>query len=482
VDGFKPSQRKVIYGTILKNLKKSIKVAQLSAYVAEKSAYHHGEQSLNETIINLAQDFVGSNNINYLEPEGNFGSRLTGGADHASPRYIFTKMSDFMSLIFHSADSALLSYLDDDGEPIEPEFYVPVIPNILVNGCQGIGTGFSTRIPSYNPLDIISNLRRKMKGDECVPMIPWFRGFVGRVEKVGDKYVTKGLYRLLNEGKVEIYELPIGVWTDKYKEHLEDLMNPEKDGKKKTRQVLLKYESQYTDTKVRFILHFDKKELSDMLSKGTFEKEMKLIDSSSCNTTNMHLFNEKGQIKKYTSPEHIIDEFYEIRREFYVKRKDYLEEKLKRELEILSARVRFIMEILDEEIILKGKDEEQLEQELETRGYPKFTKGKLEYDPKDINSNPSYDYLTSMPIRSMTRKRLEELMRQRDDRQVQYNALRELSIYDLWNADLDEIESVYEKHLEKYELDMGTTDEVKLTTGKKTVSGRASTAVKRKTK
>ena len=473
VDGFKPSQRKVIYGTMLKNVKKSIKVAQLSAYVAEKSAYHHGEQSLNECIISLAQDFVGSNNMNFLDPEGQFGTRLVGGDDHASPRYIFTKMSDFMSLVFHYADSALLSYLDDDGESIEPEFYVPVIPNILVNGCQGIGTGFSTRVPSYNPIDIIANLRRKMRGEDLEPMVPWFRGFIGRVEKVGDRYVTKGLYRLLNEGKVEIYELPIGMWTDKYKEHLEELMNPEKDGKKKTRQVLLKYESQYTESRVRFILHFDKNELSDMLGKGTFEKEMKLIDSGNCNISNMHLFNEKGQIKKYASPESIIEEFYEIRREFYVRRKNYLEEKLKRELEILSARVRFILEILDEYIILKGKDEEQLDVELEERGYPKFTKGKLEFDPKDVNSNPSYDYLTSMPIRSMTRKRVEELMKQRDDRNMQFEVLKSQSIYDLWNEDLNAIELLYKRHLVEYEAAMGSTDDVKATGGKKTVSGRA---------
>jgi len=364
---------------------------------------------------------------------------------------------------------------------------VPVIPNILVNGCEGIGTGFSSKIPSYNPMDIIANLKRKMQGLALEPMVPWFRGFIGRVEKIvdksGERYVTKGLYRLLNEGKVEIYELPVGVWTDKYKEHLEELMNPEKDGKKKTKQVLLKYESNYTESKVRFILHFDKHELSNMLSKGTFEKEMKLIDSSSCSTTNMHLFNEKGQIKRYESPEHIIEEFYEIRREFYVRRKDYLEERLKRELEVISSRVRFIMEILDDKIILKGKDEEQLDIELELKGYPKFTKGKLEYDPNEVNENPSYDYLTSMPIRNMTKKRVEELMKQRDERQSQYEALKSQSIYDLWVSDLDEIEKAYVRHLKEYEDEMGTTSDVKTTaTTRRTVSGRATSATASKKK
>jgi DNA topoisomerase-2 len=450
VDGYKPSQRKVLYGALLRNLKKSIKVAQFAAFVAEKSAYHHGEHSLNECIIGMAQDYVGSNNMNYLEPEGNFGSRLAGGEDHASPRYIFTKMTEFCEMIFHPSDSPLLDYMDDDGEQIEPEFYVPVIPNILVNGCKGIGTGFSTSIPSYNPLDIIANLRRKMRDETMIEMIPWFRGFIGKIEKVGDKYVSKGLYRVIDTSRVEVYELPIGVWTDKYKEHLEDLMNSDKDGKKKKQQILLKYESQYTESTVKFILHFDKTELATMLNKGTFEKDMKLIDSGNTNTTNMHLFNEYGQIKKYDSPAMIIEEFYEIRKRYYVKRKTYLENRLNRELELFSARVRFILAILNDEIILKGKDEEALEAELETRGYPKFTKGKLEFDPKSENENPSYDYLTSMPIRSMTQKRLEELMKQLDERKVLFENLKKQSIYDLWTVDLDELERAYKKHLGDY--------------------------------
>ena len=377
-------------------------------------------------------------------------SRLVGGEDHASPRYIFTKMSELCEMIFHPSDSPLLDYMDDDGEQIEPEFYVPVIPNILVNGCKGIGTGFSTTIPSYNPLDIIANLRRKMRDETMIEMKPWFRGFIGKIEKVGDKYVSKGLYRVIDTSRVEVYELPIGMWTDKYKEHLEDLMNSDKDGKKKKQQILLKYESQYTESVVKFILHFDKTELATMLNKGTFEKDMKLIDSGNTNTSNMHLFNEYGQIKKYDSPAMIIEEFYEIRKKYYVKRKAYLENKLNRELELFSARVRFILAILNDEIILKGKDEEALDAELETRGYPKFTKGKLEFDPKSENENPSYDYLTSMPIRSMTQKRLEELMKQLDERKILFENLKKQSIYDLWNADLDELERTYKKHLGDY--------------------------------
>ena len=451
VDGFKPSQRKVIYSCLLRNLRKSIKVAQLSAFVAEKSAYHHGEASLNGTIISLAHNFVGSNNINFLEPEGQFGTRLQGGKDHASPRYIFTRMSDILPLLFNGADNALLKYLDDDGEKIEPEWYMPVIPTVLVNGADGIGTGFSSKIPCYNPLDIIENLQRKMKDQSLKEMKPWYRGFKGHIFDEEGKFYSKGMYRLLNESSIEIYELPVGKWTDDYKEFLDSLLIEKGERKKQKNHILVDYESQYTESTVKFILHFQKNELSKLLNSGNFEKFMKLMDSKKTCTSNMHLFNADGQIRKYASPEDILEEFYEIRRGFYEKRKGYLVNKIKRELDIMNARIRFITGILDDEIILKNKDEDELDELLSEMDFPKFTKGKLEYDPNCENENPSYDYLTSMAIRSMTKKRLEELRNNKEEKEKDYESIKMKTIYDLWNEDLDKIKEFYERSLKVYE-------------------------------
>lgn len=181
IDGFKPSQRKVLFGCFKRNLKGEIKVAQLTGYVAEHSAYHHGEQSLQGTIVNMAQNFVGSNNINLLTPSGQFGTRRMGGKDSASARYIFTKLETITRAIFHPDDNELLAYKTDDGVAIEPEFYVPVIPMVLVNGAEGIGTGWSSSVCNYNPREIISNLRRKIAGDSMLPMLPWYNGFTGEV-------------------------------------------------------------------------------------------------------------------------------------------------------------------------------------------------------------------------------------------------------------------------------------------------------------
>jgi DNA topoisomerase-2 len=155
-----------------------------------------------------------------------------------------------------------------------------------------------------------------------------------------------------------------------------------------------------------------------------------------------------------------MEEFYDIRLGMYVKRKQYLENKLERDIDVISARVRFILAILDDEIILKGKDEEQLEEELETLGYPKFTKGSLEFNPKDENPNPSYDYLVSMPIRSMTKKRVEDLQKQLEDKNMLYDVLKKKSVNELWLEDLDNLETLYQKELDKYEKEMNSAEKV----------------------
>ena len=284
---------------------------------------------------------------------------------------------------------------------------------------------------------------------------------------------------MVGDNEIEIYELPIGKWTEDYKEFLESLIPDKGDRKNKAEQVLVDYETQHTDCTVKFKLKFQKNELSRLLSTGKFEKFMKLVDSKRTNTSNMHLFNRDGQIKKYENAENILEEFYEIRREFYEKRKDYLKNKLKRELDVISARVKFILAILDDEIILKGKDEDEVSEELEVSGYPKFTKGKLEYDPKNENINPSYDYLISMQIRSMTKKKVQELQDQEKNKDMEYKVLIKRTIYDLWNEDLNIIEKDYKKSLVEYNKEyMNTTDKKIKVTKKRNIRKSTKKATK----
>ena len=325
IDGLKPSHRKILYGSILRGLDKDeIKVSQLAGFVSDKAAYHHGEMSLNGAIIGMAQDYVGSNNINILKPNGQFGTILRAGKDFASSRYIWTMLETLTPLIFNSQDTPLLNNLTDDGMPIEPEYYVPIIPMVLVNGTEGIGTGFSTKIPPFNPINIIDNLINMMNNKPIDEMYPWWQGYKGSIIKINNtSFETKGIWEI-KDNKLIITQLPIGEATANYKEFLEKMLAgmPMRNStikKTKTKSnPLLSYIDNNTDTQVSFELIFEDGYLSD---KTEIEKTYKLSKKISLN--NMHLYSPLGKIKKYNTIEEIMRDYYDIRIKLYEDRKQY---------------------------------------------------------------------------------------------------------------------------------------------------------------
>src|SRR6056300_1611278 len=237
VDGLKISLRKILFSAFKRKLTSEIKVAQFSGYVSEHSAYHHGEASLNGAIVNMAQNYVGSNNVNLLLPNGQFGTRLHGGDDSASERYIFTMLNPLTCYLFPEGDDAILNYLNDDGTLVEPEYYVPIIPFVLMNGISGIGTGFSCSIPAYNPMDVVQNLKDKLENKHSsVSFIPYYEGLKGKITPLeyNHKFLVKGCYEKINDKKIRITELPIGTWTMPYTTFLESLVDgtTDKSGKK----------------------------------------------------------------------------------------------------------------------------------------------------------------------------------------------------------------------------------------------------------
>ena len=341
VDGLKTSQRKIVYSALKRNLYSEIKVAQFAGYVSEHSGYHHGENSLNQAIVSMAQTYVGSNNINIFLGKGQFGTRWQGGKDSASERYIFTELNPITKQIFNKDDSKVLNYLDDDGTMVEPEYYVPIIPMVLVNGVKaGIGTGYSCSILSYNPIDIINYLMECLKGKSpTCEFIPYFNGFTGNVSKVNEtKYLVKGVYTI-NKKNVRISELPIGVWIEDYKVLLEKLVE-----KKKVKN----YKDMSTDVKIDFEIEFNSEtELIELYKKkNEYGNELENILNlyTTKTTTNMHLFDRNQQIKHYKSISEIMDDFYQIRMEYYEKRKEKLIENLKYVVMVLKNKARFIKE------------------------------------------------------------------------------------------------------------------------------------------
>ncbi|RJE26696.1 hypothetical protein PHISCL_00927 [Aspergillus sclerotialis] len=488
VDGLKPGQRKVLYTCFRRNLRKDMKVIELAGHVSGMTAYQHGDVSLQQTIVGLAQTFVGSNNVNCLEPSGNFGSRLQGGSDCASARYIYTRLSPFARRVFHTADEPLLTYLEDDGAKIEPEVYMPVVPMILINGTDGIGTGWSSSIPNYNPEDIVANLKRLMDGEPIEPMQPWFRGFTGEVTAIGgDRYKFSGIIKETGEKEVEITELPIRTWTQDFKDKLEEIIKAEK-----TPSFIKDYKDYNTHTKVHFVIQMDEKHLKSAVE-GGLEEKFKL--SRTLATTNLVAFDPEGRITKYSTIDDILKEFYTIRLKFYEKRKQYQLNQLQKELEKLTNQARFVQMIIDGDLVVSKKKKNVLIDELKEKGFKPFPKvaealkagedepvvDEEESDYSDNLSN-AYDYLLGMAIWSLTQERVERLRRQIGDKEIEIDTLIKLSKEDIWKRDLDDFINEWRFQLEEEDRRvrkasrMGRRTSSKLMTG----GGRAPAARKRK--
>ncbi len=423
IDGLKPSQRKVMFAAFKRNLKQEIKVSQFAGYISENAAYHHGEKSLEDAIVNLARDFVGTNNINLLMPNGMFGNR-NNPSGAASARYIFTALNKITSLIFDSRDMPLLEYLDDDGQSIEPLYYVPIIPMSLVNGVKGIGTGFSTTIPNYNPKDIINNLRLMLDEKPLKTLTPWYKGFTGSITRISSQgYDTHGKYSIQGN-QVHITELPVHVWTESYMDYLKTLVIDRKNDSKV--QVITDIQNRNTDTEVDMVLTFEPKALEKLINENKLEKLLKI--TSKLSVTNMHLFNENGAIQKYSSVNQIIKEFFKIRIEFYEKRKKYMVDVLDQDIGLLNAKVAYILAILEDKINMKKMDEEKVVAYLTKEKYPL--------------DNGSYNYLLNLATRYLTKDNVAKLKKQLDDKQVELDSLKAKTIKQLYSADLDELEKL----------------------------------------
>jgi DNA topoisomerase II len=374
VDGLKPSQRKVLFAAFKKNLTSSMQLAQFGGYVSANSCYHHGEASLHETMKGMAQTFEGARNLELLSPDGQFGTRLLGGADAASPRYIFTKLSDLVPYLFRKDDLPIVTSLYENGHKIDPEYYVPIIPFSLVNGMEGIGTGWSTSVPCYHAGEICTQfIARLEQGPSAAfrELVPFYRGFTGQImelpadpTKPYRTYLTKGVYTITSHDTIEIPELPVGQWSTPYKNFLDSVVLDKENG------FLKNVYDRGSDQTVKFVLeckpnvltewtrnlHSGKKAHIDLI-----EETLKLTSSISC--SNMHMFNETRVLTKYDSTVQVMEAFFPIRLEYYRLRKQYMVDQLENKLMILRNKIRFIRAILDKTLpILKMTTSQVLHQ------------------------------------------------------------------------------------------------------------------------
>jgi DNA topoisomerase-2 len=434
MDGLKESQRKVIFAAFSENLSSSgpvMKVAQFAALVAKVSCYHHGEQNLGDTIVKLAQRFVGSNNVPLLYNKGQFGSRSHLGMDAASTRYIHTKLEAWTRILFPKADEAYLTYLNEDGQAIEPEFYVPILPLVLINGNSGIGSGWSSLIPSFNIEDMIEfvkywiQLKQGTLESQEPPVIrPYIRGFKGQLTNEPNKIRTVGVYTKVKENQYNVTEIPVGrkqISTSKYRRILEKMVDTDKINSMKV----------VSQDGINFLVNVKEGETVD-------EELLNLVDSIS--TSNMVLFDSKGQIKRYKDVYEILDEFCEIRYELYNKRKNGELQRIAEYVQMLENKVQFIEGVINKKINIQQAEDKLIEQ-VKALGI--------------VTRENSYDYLLTMPLRSLTETRLKSLKTEVINAKAEHASLKAKSIDSLWLEECQE----FVKSIKS--LDNEVKDEVK---------------------
>lgn len=353
------------------------------------------------------------------------GTRLQGGKDAGSARYIHTALTPIAPLLFNPADNPILKWCEDDGTTVEPKHYLPVLPMLLVNGACGIGTGFSVQVPCYNPHQLIQSVRCMLDGVTPSELEPWYRGFCGRILKIAEgRWMSVGTWIQIGPTRIRITELPIGVWTEDYKLFLEAHVEKTTDIKS--------FEPEYTDQVAAFTVVFAsasalEKRLQPAIMEGydsavELELELKLTSTKGLSITNMYLFNETGRIQKYNTPMEVLTTYYRVRIVAYNRRRLALLESLQEELVYVGAKAQFVQDVIHGKIQLMDTPRCNVESQLALCGYPK----------KD-----GYEYLLSMPAHSFTSERRAQLEKKMDAVASELEAIKTVTPEQMWRQELD---------------------------------------------
>jgi len=421
IDGQKISMRKCLYTVLDKNINTPLKVSQLMSKVSENTQYLHGEQSLYGVIVGMAQNFIDSNNIPYFKREGSFGNRLI--KDAAASRYIFTCKESYLDLIFRKEDTTLIGNQIFEGDKIEPIFYVPILPILLVNGSIGLTTGFMQKILQRNPAELIKWILAKLDNKKFNgKLLPWYKGFKGNIKQGSENnsYIIEGHYNKINNNIIEIDELPIGYDLAQYIKVLDQLVEDKK----------IKYYEDYSENgEFKFKITFFRNQGLDINSDDLIS-ELKLYKTYSEIYTSL---NENNQVVEYNSPIEILENYYKVRYDFYIKRKQYLIKELETTIRLIASKYVFIKSVIDGELEIRNKSNE-------------YISNKLDNMKNIIKQKDSYDYLLNMPMSFITKEKYIKMKEQLIELKNQYKDLVAMSVENMWKKDLKELMLELKKH------------------------------------
>ena len=415
IDGLKPTQRKVVFiaDKVWKNgSEKPYKVFQLTGKIAADAHYHHGDGSLNSAIIGMAQDF--KNSMPLLEGIGQFGSLRS--PDAGAPRYVSTRLHPNFRLLYK--DFELLSPRMEEGSLIEPEYFLPIIPTVLLNGSSGIAVGFATNILNRKPIDLIECCLKELSGrkyDDPAPCINGFKGTCNKIEDSDNSWIFRGIYDVKNTTTINITEIPPSITYEKYDNHLNRLEDEKR---------ISSYDNN-CKSDINYTIKISRSDLSGLQKTGRLDRFLKMEERQSENFT---VLDEFGKLKIFNNATEIIKYFVSFRLKYYQKRKDYLINKISDELSVLSNKARFIKAIIDGKLKINNVPKSQIVSYLDKNKFDQI--------------NGSYSYLLSMPIHTLTREKYEELLSQEAEKKKELDQVKKSDPKEMYRKDLKDLKKV----------------------------------------
>jgi len=419
VDGFKNASRKVAYTIQEKKIKENIKVSQLASKIAEFSDYLHGDASLPGVIVSLARRFIGTNNIPLMKAEGNFGSRFT--QDPAAPRYIFSSGEDIFFKLFNPDDREILRNQTFEGEKIEPMFYVPSLPLLLINGSEGLSTGFAQKILPRDPEKIKKLLLKKLSGKKLTDadyndaLMPFYKGYKGSIKKGvnSNQYIVEGVIEKKDPTHLLISEVPIGYELKQYCKILDKLEDD---------KFILSYKDLSDKDNYKFEIRMMKKDI-EKFDIPTLLDKFKLIKTISENYT---CINENNRIVIFKSAKEIFEYYYNVKIQYIQKRKDFLVKSISDDIRLLVSKYTFVKGIVDGNIVVQKRKKADIVKDLE----------KID---RIIKYEGNYDYLLRMPVYSLTDEKLTELLNSIKERKAELDKTVSLKLEEMWTNDVMEL-------------------------------------------
>ncbi len=407
----------------IKSIKKNILNEPKKFYDITVDEYHNfaigknsmiitHNSSLSNAIITMAQRF--KNNAPLLEEEGQFGSLRSPQA--GAPRYIGTKLSENFKLIYK--DFELLDFKEEEGEVIEPNYFLPIVPTVLLNGSSGIAVGFASNILNRDIRSIIDACLKVLNGKNTGEIKPSLNGFTGDYIQDSDnhkRWIIRGKFVRSNTTTIKINELPPSMTYEKYEDILDKLVDD---------KVIVSYDDNCKDN-IDYTIKFTRSDLEKLDD----EKLIKLLKLEESSTEIYSTLDEKGKLKIFDRTEDIIKYFVEFRLSYYNVRKQYLLDKMNRELKILSNRGKFIKAILDNKLLVNNVSKIEIIKGIE----------ELKLEMVD----DSYDYLLRMPIYSLTKEMFDKLKSDFLEKKVEIKKMEKTDPKDMYVTDLNELKKKF---------------------------------------